>query len=116
MFFDQLPLGPAQLAGNTALNYDAWQQTFGQAWAAYTISGVTGNQTYLQQLIEEQLPSAIQQYGAGWQPAFGPIAYKEYPDETDTTADNVWFVSHNPSVVFEDGNSYSTYVVSVAGT
>ena len=30
--------------------------------------------------------------------------------------DNAWFVGHHPALKFDDGNTYSTYVVSIAGT
>ena len=33
-----------------------------------------------------------------------------------TSLDNAWFIGHHPALKFEDGQTYDTYVISIAGT
>ena len=66
--------------------------------------------------MNKTLPGLLLKYGPGWTSAFGPVVYKQDATDNTSTADNVWFVSYNPALVYENGTSYPTFVVSVAGT
>jgi len=103
-------------ASAQVFNYNVWQQTFGQAWSAYAISNATGDAATLQKLMAARLPESIKQYNTpsgSWTPAWGPAVYQSI---ISNKADNVWFASFCPSVRFEDGKLYPTWVISVAGT
>ncbi|KAH7106423.1 Alpha/Beta hydrolase protein [Auriculariales sp. MPI-PUGE-AT-0066] len=104
----------SSLFGTAFCALDAWQQIFGQAWSAYVVDNSTGTQSQLQVQANAWLPGNLTRYG-NWTPAFGPVVYKANATSSDFTADNVWFGSFNPTLVYKDG-TWPTYVVSIAGT
>ncbi|KZV86344.1 hypothetical protein EXIGLDRAFT_752866 [Exidia glandulosa HHB12029] len=95
--------------------YDTWQQTFALAMCAPLVNLIRGTEDRLQQIYQDKLPEYISAYG-NWSVVWGPVIWKQYPRDFLSGPDNSWYVAYNPSVLFEDGNSYPTYVIAVAAT
>ncbi|KAJ8516294.1 hypothetical protein ONZ45_g6369 [Pleurotus djamor] len=92
-----------------------------QIWVLCASSGIAtasvGTQAVLQELMSAHLQPTIDTMEIGnWKMVWGPNVGKANPDDTSAAADHTWYVARNPSAVFEDGNPYDTYVVSITGT
>jgi hypothetical protein len=73
----------------------------------------TGNLDYLQSSIEKNLPPVIIEIGPAWSLTWGPVVWQAPGSQCP---DNTWYVANNKSMTFEDGKTYNTYVVAIAGT
>ncbi|KAF8714512.1 Lipase (class 3), partial [Rhizoctonia solani] len=97
-------------------NYDVFQQVFQLSAASNIVRKCKGNSEDLQRKMADNLPQALSSAGAGWEVVWGPVIWKAQPNRRNTPYGNAWYVAKNDSVVFEDGKSYPTYVVAIAGT
>lgn len=97
------------------MSYDAWQQTFGLAACSALCNTRKGMRFTLQRYYQDAVLKAIPHYG-NWSVVWGPVVWKKIPSNFLTGPDNSWFCAYNPSLLFEDGKSYPTYVVAIAPT
>ena len=74
-------------------------------------------QAKLQKAMYEKLIKLMKEYTEDrWKIGWGPVVWKENPEDTLDGPGNAWFVARNQSLQFEDGSTYDTYVVSIAGS
>jgi hypothetical protein len=100
-------------------NWNLHQQIFAICLASNVLnpSKMHDTQAKLQKAMYEQLVKLLKEYTEDrWKIGWGPVVWKENPEDTLDGPGNAWFVAHNPSLQFEDGSTYDTYVVSIAGS
>ena len=98
------------------LKTEVFRQVFALSAASNLVGNYKGTQSYLQSCLEAELPSIVDEISGQWKVVWGPVVWKDQPDNSETGPDNSWFVARNPSVVFDDGSTHDTYVVAIAGT
>ena len=97
--------------------YNIHQQVFALSMAANILGPITGTQSYLQNYMEVNLPLTLSEFNVtGWKTIWGPVVWKNDTNNATTGADNTWYVSNSPNLVFPDGKTYDTYVIAIAGT
>jgi hypothetical protein len=97
-------------------NWNLHQQIFAVCLASNAAIGKTGTQAYLQAYLYGQIVQKMKQYTADeWTIGWGPIVWTKNPTE-DEGIGNACFVARNKALTFEDGETYDTYVVSIAAT
>jgi hypothetical protein len=98
-------------------NWNLHQQIFAACLVSNAAKQQTGTQAYLQEYLYDQLVTLLKKYtGDKWQIGWGPVVWKENPDDTTDGIGNACFVARNKALKFEDGDTYDTYVVSIATT
>ncbi|KAH7882543.1 hypothetical protein F5I97DRAFT_265912 [Phlebopus sp. FC_14] len=97
------------------MSLDVFQQVFSLSLASNAINDQTGTQANLQAALTVLLDLVVPAVG-DWKVVWGPVVWKNDPDDTETGPDNSWYIAYNPSLTFDDGSVHPTYVVAVAGT
>ncbi|KAG8216222.1 hypothetical protein J3R82DRAFT_8260 [Butyriboletus roseoflavus] len=95
---------------------DVFQQVFSLSLVSNLVNGLKGTQTDLQIALQLGLTFALPVIGDQWEVVWGPVVWKNQPDEATTGPDNSWYVAYHPSLQFEDGSVRPTYVIAIAGT
>ncbi|QRV95220.1 Lipase (class 3) [Ceratobasidium sp. AG-Ba] len=97
---------------------NVFQQVFALSKASNLVYNCTGTQDDLQKKFAQALPAALAAIGPQWTVAWGPVIWKDIIDRDDsnTCQGNAWFIAKNESVLFDDGKTYPTYVIAIAGT
>jgi len=96
--------------------FDVFQKTYFLSFASNLVNDLKGTQTALQKALQLGLNSVFPVVVPGWQVVWGPVVWKNKPDEDTTGPDNSWYVAFNPGLEFEDGSVHPTYVIAIAGT
>jgi hypothetical protein len=97
--------------------WDVHQQTFALCLLSNVVNNDNDTQSNLQILMYKRLVGSLKKYlGDAWRIGWGPVVWKQDPDDKKDGPGNAWFVARNPSLKFEDGSTYDTYVVSIAST
>ena len=96
--------------------FDVFQQIFFLSLTSNLVNDFKGTQTSLQRALQQGLTSVLPVSVPGWQVVWGPVVWKNKPDEHTTGPDNSWYVAFHPSLEFEDGSIHPTYVIAIAGT
>jgi hypothetical protein len=97
-------------------SYNVFQQVFGLSLASNAAMNLTGTESDIQNALQAKLPDLLKLVGEAWEVAWGPVVWKNEPDNLLTGPDNAWYIAHNPAVTFEDGKPYNTYVIALAGS
>ena len=95
---------------------DVFQQVFFLSFASNLVNDFEGTQTALQKALQLGLTSILPVVVPGWRVVWGPVVWKDKPDEHTTGPENSWYVAFHPSLKFEDGSVHPTYVIAIAGT
>ncbi|KAH0831344.1 hypothetical protein J3R83DRAFT_14002 [Lanmaoa asiatica] len=99
------------------MSLDVFQQVFSLSLASNLVNDIKETQTSLQRILQQVLTSrALPATGAEWQLVWGPVVWKNKPDDADTGPDNSWYIAFHPGLAFEDGSVHPTYVIAIAGT
>ncbi|KDN35345.1 hypothetical protein RSAG8_11679, partial [Rhizoctonia solani AG-8 WAC10335] len=97
-------------------NMNVHQQVFALSLMSNLAQGNTGTQADLQTALEQGLPRALRYLPGKWHIVWGPVVWKEAPDQATTGPDHVWFVARNSELAFTDGHTQDTYVLAIAAT
>ncbi|KAH7882545.1 hypothetical protein F5I97DRAFT_1931092 [Phlebopus sp. FC_14] len=97
------------------MSLDVFQQVFSLSLAANAVNNYTGTQANLQAALTVLVSKALPAVG-DWNVVWGPVVWKNDPDNAQTGPDNSWYIAFNPALTFEDGSVHPTYVVAIAGT
>lgn len=98
------------------MSLDGFQEVFFLSLASNVVSTLKGTQSSLQQALQHVLTASLPVFTPGWEVVWGPVVWKNKPDEATTGPDNVWYVAYHPKFQFEDGSVHGTYLISIAGT
>ncbi|KAG9308598.1 hypothetical protein JVU11DRAFT_11704 [Chiua virens] len=107
------------LERNTAQNI--FQEIYHLCFASTLVHDLNGTQADLQakhqELLEGLLPRISDDTDSSWELKWGPVVWKEKPDDTTGGPDLVWYVAYN-STVSPPGNAggHPTCVIAIAGT
>ena len=96
--------------------FDVFQQVFFLSLTSNLVNDFKGTQTSLQRALQQGLTSVLPVFVPGWQVVWGPVVWKNKPDEDTAGPDNSWYVAFHPSLEFEDGSVHPAYVIAIAGT
>jgi hypothetical protein len=96
--------------------FDVFQKIYFLSIASNLVNDFKGTQTALQKALQLALTTTLPVVVPGWQVVWGPVVWKNKPDEDTTGPDNSWYVAFHPSLEFEDGSVHPTYVIAIAGT
>jgi hypothetical protein len=101
---------------------DVFQTVFGLSLISNAIAKCRGTTPQLQKQAEQIIPDTIDTeinkviVGPKWEVVWGPVVWQNPKAGPNGPPDNVWYVARNPEVLFEDGKTYCTYVIAIAGT
>lgn len=98
------------------MSLDVFQQVFSLSLASGGVTGNQGDQVTLQKELRNYVANKLPKIGADWQVAWGPVVWKNVPEDTNSGPDHSWYIAYHPSLEFEDGSMHPTYVVGIAGT
>ena len=98
------------------MSLDVFQQVFALSIASNLVYDLKGTQSSLQAALRLGLTLALPTIGTGWEIKWGPVVWKNKPDNAETGPDNSWYIAYHPRLQFEDGSVHPTYVIAVAGT
>ena len=76
---------------------------------------ITREQASLQKALQLGLTSILPVV-PGWEIAWGPVVWKNEPDEATTRPDNSWYTANHPKLRFEDGSVHGAHVIAIPGT
>ncbi|QRV93668.1 Lipase (class 3) [Ceratobasidium sp. AG-Ba] len=93
-------------------SYNVFQQVFKLSFASNLVRKVEDPAPEL----EKELAGALADISPEWTVSWGPVVWKEFTRNPVAVQGNAWFVAYNQSLRFDDGQSYPTYVVAIAGT
>ncbi|KAF8126833.1 hypothetical protein EV363DRAFT_1347573, partial [Boletus edulis] len=96
------------------MSLDVFQQVFLLSLASNVVNVYEGTQTSLQKALQKVLRDTLP--SIGWELVWGPVVWKNKPDEDTTGPDNAWYVARHPKLKLDDGSVRSTYVIAIAGT
>ncbi|KAF8897373.1 hypothetical protein BD779DRAFT_371264 [Infundibulicybe gibba] len=68
--------------------FDVFQQTFGMSIASNGVGHDVGTQADLQQALQDNLPALIERFGPQWRVAWGPVVWKNTPEDPETAQPN----------------------------
>ena len=98
------------------MSLDVFQEVFALSLASNLLNDLKGTQTSLQAALRLGLTIDLPIIDPGWQLVWGPVVWKNEPENAETGPDNSWYIAYHPNLPFEDGSVHPTYVIAVAGT
>ncbi|QRV74360.1 Lipase (class 3) [Ceratobasidium sp. AG-Ba] len=96
--------------------YNCFQHVFRLSLCANLVRDVKDTAAALQEELTKKIPPVLADIDPGWSVASKPVVWKTDPDKTDTKFGNAWFVAKHDALEFENGKTYRTCVMAIAGT
>ena len=95
--------------------FNVFQQVNFLSMASNLVTDLDGTQADLQKELQLRLNLALFLV-PGWKVVWGPVVWKNEPEDTSYGPDDAWYVAFNPSLEFEDGSVHPAYIIAIAGT